>query len=347
LKKLKVLLLGNGINRIDNDYSWEHLMQDLLKKVDMTNSISHKDKPFPLLYEEIYLRWFPNEKLSKERTQAKAKSEADAKGTEYFAPKRKQSEEYILKSMISSLMENIRSNTLHYKALHINVDEIMTTNYDYNLETKAPGGRSSCKPIPPVKGSKYSVMRRYKVANKVLWHIHGEAKAPGSILLGYEQYAGYLQYVRNYMIEGYSYSESPSDKENEESRRIFLNPLMQRLQSGDSTIHSWIDHFFHNDIYILGLNMDFTEMHLWWLIDFRARLKHDKRMSINNKITFLYPGHETSWIKPRIDLLCACGVSCIALPVENNNWKGMYSLALDYIDRRSPSDDGMNDGMAV
>lgn len=322
LKRLKVLLLGNGINRIDNDYSWEHLMNDLLDYAEKQNAISLKEKPFPLVYEEIYLRWMND---AKRLSMMSGNIEDPDEGRS----SQERSGEWYLKNKIAALIRNIKSSTLHRKAININVDEILTTNYDLNLEAVGPGGVKGAPYIPPVKGSKYSIMRRRKVGNKIVWHIHGEINAPGSILLGYEQYAGYLQNVRNYMIEGMSYREKGEEFQ--------IGPLTTRLRAKERAVQSWVDHFFLNDVYILGLNMDFVEMHLWWILDFRARLQHDARYTINNRIVYLYPAKETHWIKPRIDLLCACGVSCIALPVEDNNWKGMYSLAMDYIDERAAS----------
>lgn len=288
----KVLLLGNGINRIDNNYSWNHLMDDLLTYANMQDAITLGDKPFPLLYEEIYLR------LSA------------------YQPHPEQE----VKDKIAKLVRNVRSNDLHRKAMKLQVDEILTTNYDYNLESVTAGGVRGAKLIPPVKGSKYALMRKRKAGTKVIWHIHGECHAPGSILLGYHQYAGYLQTIRNYITKGLRYKE------------IYFEPLTKRLRDGDKEVRTWIDHFFMSDVYILGLNMDFVEIHLWLLLNLRGRLFQAPNKTFLNKVTYLYPASETQWIKPRIDLLCACGVRCIALPVVNGNWKEMYRLALDLVE---------------
>ncbi|MEM7035621.1 MAG: SIR2 family protein [Bacteroidota bacterium] len=291
MERRKVLLLGNGINRIDNDYSWEHLMRELLDFTGLTDSISVKDKPFPLLYEEIYLRWVEHSRKP----------------------------ELELKRKIRDLLRNIRSNSLHKQVMGMQVDEVLTTNYDYNLEAAIPGGVRKARYIHPVKGSKYSLLRRRQAQDKIVWHIHGEVHAPGTILLGYEQYAGYLQTIRNYMIQGVKYKE------------LELPSLNLRLKQGDRTVMSWIDHFFFSDVYIVGLNMDFVEMHLWWILDFRARLRFDKRYTIDNKVTFIFPSADASWIKPRIDLLCACDVGAMAVPVVDNQWKKMYRNTLKYI----------------
>lgn len=291
MKRKKVLLLGNGINRVDNDYSWDNLMGDLLEFAGLDDAVTREEKPFPLLYEEIYLRWA-------------------ARGHPH---------ELTLKDKIKELLRNIKSNELHKLVLQTPVDEILTTNYDYNLEAASEQGLTGSPYIHPIKGSKYSLLRRRQVGEQIVWHIHGEKRASGTILLGYEQYVGYLQTIRSYVISGMRY------------KNLHLPALLQRIRKREPEILTWIDHFFFSDIYILGLSMDFVEMHLWWLLDFRARLLLDGESGINNKIQFIYPAHATAWIKPRIDLMCACDVSCMAVTVADNDWKAMYKGVLEYV----------------
>lgn len=55
MKTTKVILLGNGINRALNPYSWEDLIDDLIAVSRFSKTLDIHNKPFPLLYEEIYL----------------------------------------------------------------------------------------------------------------------------------------------------------------------------------------------------------------------------------------------------------------------------------------------------
>jgi hypothetical protein len=299
MKRKKVLLIGNGLNRIGNDYSWEDLMHDLLRFAGLENAITVDDKPFPMLYEEIFLRWAQPDRAH----------------------------ELVLKKKIRQLLRRIRHNQLHRRIMDLPVDEILTTNYDYNLESAIEGGLDAAPYIHPIKGSKYSMLRRRQADDKVIWHIHGEMRAPGSILLGYEQYAGYLQTIRNYVINGNRYKD------------LHLTPLTQRIRRKDHEIQAWVDHFFFSDLYIVGLSMDFVEMHLWWILDFRARLMHNRELELNNQVRFIYPAHATPWIKPRIDLLCACGVSCMAVPVVGDDWPAMYDQVLQFVENASGQED--------
>ncbi len=294
-----VLLLGNGINRIDNSYSWEQLMTELLDYCGLRESISVKGKPFPLLYEEIYLRWHEKSPL--------------------------EHKEMDLKKKMRSLLKKITFNDLHRRVMSLPVSDILTTNYDYNLESTLPGGLAQAPHIEPVKGSKFSLLRRRQAEDKVIWHIHGESSAPGSILLGYEQYAGYLQNIRNYVVEGVTYRENGEE--------LHFPPLTKRLRAGSTEPLTWVDHFFMSDMVILALTMDFVEMHLWWILDFRARLMTNPNYNISNQIVYLYPSADQNWIKSRIDLLCACDVQCIQAPIEHFNWKNMYNHVLTFIEK--------------
>ncbi|KIC84482.1 hypothetical protein RR51_00920 [Pseudomonas sp. C5pp] len=50
--------------------------------------------------------------------------------------------------------------------------------------------------------SRYSLFRRYQAGTKDVWHVHGDSAKPSSMVLGYDQYAGSLQKIRNYVTEG-------------------------------------------------------------------------------------------------------------------------------------------------
>ncbi|MGK4480255.1 hypothetical protein ACSMDC_18035 [Yersinia enterocolitica] len=134
--------------------------------------------------------------------------------------------------------------------------------------------------------------------SKKIWHIHGAVNNPSSIILGYEHYSGYLQSMRGYTTTGSQYSN-----------KSFKEPLTKRLQANDIG-NSWIDAFFTNDVYILGLNLDFVEIDLWWLLTFRERYKIEKKISLQNEIIYYIPSYyyNDAASKPKIDLLESVGV---------------------------------------
>lgn len=264
----------------------------LMEFAEMSGTISTMGKPFPLLYEEIFLRYSRDEK----------------------------GKEMLLKRKIRHFLTHIRTNDLHHRVLDLDVAEVLTTNYDYNLEYAASASKRDTPHIHPVKGNKYSMARRRQARNKVIWHIHGEMDAVGSMLLGYEQYAGYLQHIRNYVTKGIQYKD------------VNFSSLVRRLKAGNMEVLSWVDHFFHSNVYILGLSLDFVEIHLWWLLAYRARMLGEYPGLIQNKIIYLYPEPDGAIMKPRLDLLCACKVDTLPVAVVDNDWKKMYDLALDFVD---------------
>jgi len=296
----KALLLGNGLNRVGADYSWEDLIRGLLEFIDPPNEIEGDGKPFPLLYEEM--------------VQA-------ALGVGL--------EEGKIKRHIAELITRIQGNQLHQTLRKLSLSDIVTTNYDYNVEAiweEEPTDQDTSE-------SKYSLFRSKRFPDACVWHIHGERDLPQSILLGYEHYAGYLQYMRDYATKGREARKAPS--------------LQSRLKEGiGPETHSWVDLLFNRNVYILGLTMDYVEMHLWWLLTWRARMKSISKYQIDNKITYIYPrfvGQEKKNeqanrdIKHRLQLLKVAGINLQRIDVrkKEDRWRAFYASALRFVKRDS------------
>ena len=292
----KVLLLGNGINRINNDYSWKKLLEGLLSFVGKSSNINLRDKPFPLLYEEIYLQGLKHSNISESE----------------------------MKAFISGQISKLLPNILHSEIIKMNFQHILTTNYDYTLEKSLPNGLESTRAVSKIKEKKYSVLRSRKNNSTNIWHIHGEQDVPNSLTLGYEHYSGYLQQMRNYLISGLTY------------KKTSIPSLIERLKRKDTEIMSWIDLFFQKDIYILGLNLDFAEIHLWWLLTYIARKKRGKRQfSLNNSINYIHPSSKRIKNDPRLQLLDATDVKLMGIDLVNNDWERFYMDCLEYIGNSS------------
>lgn len=137
---------------------------------------------------------------------------------------------------------------------------ILTTNYDYNLEKSLRGEASSASLQAE---SRYSVFRRREIASKFIWHIHGEVESPDSILLGYDHYSGQLQKLRGYATADRDSKQSPKSP-------FKLNSL--DFESADAP-YSWVDVFLRDEVHIIGLTLDYTEIDLWWLLAYKKRLQ--------------------------------------------------------------------------
>lgn len=147
LKKVKIipkaLLIGNDINNATSSYSWNDLIDGLLDYSKMTKSIQNKNKPFPFLYEEIYLK------------------------SHYLY----QTPENRLKKYIASQTRKLESNKLHSLILDLGIENILTTNYDSLFENTAGLTNKDCGNKGIVKENLYSLFRYHELQNHKLWHI--------------------------------------------------------------------------------------------------------------------------------------------------------------------------------
>jgi hypothetical protein len=261
-----VLLLGNGINDVTNSYKWMDLIDDIVNFLEIKNINGLKEKPFPLLYEEIFLTNLRGKKVS----------------------------ELKIKSFIAEKIKRISPNKVHELIKSLNPTDIITTNYDYTIEKSLGSSGSILSDKGVVKQNLYSIFRHTEGNGCKVWHIHGELNRPNSILLGYEQYSGQLQQMRNYIALGTG-----------DAYKKQFPPLIKQLKKGKVDNNSWLDIFFTQDIHIVGLSLDFIELDLWWLLTFRARRVLENRFSITNKIVYYYPQSLEKKIQNKLEILRA------------------------------------------
>lgn len=293
MKKTKVLLVGNGVNNIESEYKWIDLVNDLIEFVGAKGHIRTSQKPFPLLYEEIVAH----------------------------AVREKGMKESQVKVHIAHKIASFQPNKIHRQLLELGLSDILTTNYDYNIEMAS--GTIETKALQndgAVKEGVYSLFRKIKLGKTQVWHIHGERNSPQSIALSYEHYSGYLQRMRNYVVmdTGDAYKKK-------------FSPLFRRLKQGTVTFDSWVDFFFRADLYIVGLTLDFIEMHLWWLLTYRAKQKYSQRLPIKNQITYFYPSQMKSTIGDKLELLAAIDVVPKPIALKKDDWALYYHKVLEEI----------------
>lgn len=299
----EVLLIGNGFNRLGEDNSWNKLLIELTAGLD---GIILENKPFPLLFEQILMT-----------KQAKTKGDIKAIENEMldkvikFSKKIKSSD--ILKEFTSL------SNT------------ILTTNYDYLIEQNISS--ENFENISISKEAMYSLYRVNQANKKKIWHIHGELNWKKSICLGYERYGANIQKVRNFILQGVTLNEK---KENE----LKIDSLKRRLESNNFESRSWVDYFFMSDISIVGLGLDYHEMDLWWLLDYRVREKSKGIKRITNEIKYYCTDIEHQ--DDRMRVLKSLGVNTIPIQIEKqadgklNYYKFYEDVLLDIQKRRKP-----------
>ena len=247
----QVLLLGNGLNRTFAAEDWNKLIKGICCNEKIDTSIID-NIAFPL---RAVL-------ATGDQLDNQIKNHKDL-----F---------YGLKSMdqIRPLLEEI---------LRIPFDHILTTNYSYEIErvanSKVKENGDYCKYLAKnvIKGERvegkyllhsYNDISFENNSHKV-WHIHGEARKPQSIVLGH-----------------YYYGELLSRMISTLSKRG--NKQFERQQTGEQLVmESWLDAFVMGDVYVLGFGYDFSEMDLWWLLN---RKKREKAQ--HGKLYFYEPSQE-------------------------------------------------------
>lgn len=269
VKKSAVLLVGNDINNLSKGYSWNDLLNDLISFVGARDKIRPLGEQFPLFYEEIWA----------------------------FAGSRGKVTEADVKEYIASKVIKIPQNDLHSKIATLPFENILTTNYEFTLEKALSGDSPSVSNLGIIQEKRYSLFRRTSNGAKSVWHIHGDAQRPSSMALGYEHYAGYLQHMRNYVADGVSYE------------KVSFDSLTRRLkQSTELEYSSWVDFFFTHDVHIVGLGLDFVEIHLWWLLTYRARASIRRKMHTSNAIIYYCPKQREDADQTKLRLLRANNV---------------------------------------
>ena len=265
------LLIGNGINRLGNKQgpSWGQLLNSIQKSIGKEIDLNNDFKPFPMAFEEMLLTNCNN-------YEARLKS---------------------FKKGISEAFLAAKPNDFHRQIVNSKyVKNIFTTNYDYGFERVLISDFSNLKKNETThitKEIKYSLRRKNEIESKSIWHIHGEIYDPKtfnkekkrfkeeSILIGYEHYSESLKVLQDYKNGRNNWAQTP---------------LKTKLNDNAGLGSAWIDYFFTSELLIFGLDLGFSEIDLWWVLNYRARLFSEYRTKSarpnsfrNSKIRYFYP----------------------------------------------------------
>jgi len=295
----KALLIGNDINSLSSGYDWKKLLEELIEYVEGARHIKPLNEQFPLFYEEIC-----------------------AYSNKYNIRSEKEIKNYICKKLA-----NLEPNDIHRELLALEVPHVMTTNYDFSLEKASKEYLEEEKIINTgiVNEKRYSVFRNYKLGNIRYWHIHGDSLNTNSIALGYEHYSGYLQSMRSYIVSGTK----------DTYKNVRLDSLIKRIRAGELAEHySWLEIFLTNDVHIVGLGLDFVEIHLWWLLTYRARSGSSGKAPFGNKIYYYYPEQRKTVDSTKLRLLKSNNVILVSCKRPNSDKQEYYADVIKQLGNR-------------
>lgn len=244
----------------------------------------------------------------------------------------------LMKNCSADLWGEVKTGSEQYdfykRILNLPCEDVLTTNYGFQLEETAYEKEKISKYKVNEITQYIKVRGRYrsesslfsytyqsageKYANKRLWHIHGHAKNPSSMVIGHGYYGRLLYKLIDYV------------KDNDGRYRFALSDIPE--------IRSWIDAFLFGNVYVLGFGFDFAEMDLWWLLDQKKNNNYGREMG---KLYFYDPVNHN---KPddfiKYEMLKSYGAEVLNLGVtvthENEKYvyKEFYLKAINDIEER-------------
>ena len=271
---MQTVLFGNGLNRLTHgNPSWEDLLASIAKE-NLENDI-----PNTLRYEAIIVKQ-PYRGEPEKLYTSDGLALYDADGFALYAAG--EIVENRLKRDIADRVSGFEPNTAYELMAGLPVGHYITTNYDNTLlkaiETKS---------VKRYRQEKvYSIRRHYEWMGRngpqVYWPIHGNVDSPASIMLGFDHYCGSLSKIEDYV------------KGNFELAGERVPSMAQKLKMEEKPdLYSWVDLFFFSDVHIIGLELAYEEMDLWWILNKRRRMKQKGDVEISNRIIY-YPVSDVS-----------------------------------------------------
>lgn len=219
------------------------------------------------------------------------------------------------KSMVE-LCQKLRGITLDEKQkafgrriLELPFDRIITTNYTYELERSVSENKTfRCRYFEKKRERDMSLFGYIPVTvgeeEKQIWHIHGHACAPNSVIMGHYFYGKLLSSIQSYistMLKGWR---------------------MRQNLGHDFEIRSWVDSFMTDDVYMVGFGMDLCEADIWWLACCKKRHFPDSR------IYFYVPEWDLPKDDPRRILMNAYGIVIREISCPEKDFSAFYEEIL-------------------
>ena len=243
----QAILFGNGLNRLTAENpSWEELLQQTCQR---GSAPLHGSVPYTLMHENLFLS-----------------DKADLSVPQRIEGR---TAEYKVKWKIANASLDLKENPYYHRLAKLNVQHYLTTNYDACLDftlEKYGLHRVECSTQEFI----YSIARyaRYAKPDKWLWNIHGFAKYPSSLMIGYNQFCGSINKMKD--LQSLEF------------------PILERLRKGDTKPLCWGDFFYTHDVHIIGLSLDYSDIDLWWMLSERKRLMKVYPELIQNQIHYYY-----------------------------------------------------------
>lgn len=286
---MDVLFVGNGLNRVSADLSWAAVLRDLVPHAALPDTFvaSLDAKPFTLAFEELC--FLAAEHAAGDGTDTTPVGDLEAD----------------LKRRVAETISRIPPNELHAQAMATagaaaaaTTRHIITTNYDYNLELASDLDFGASE----TDETKYSLRRR-RVARTEgggelsVWHIHGEARVPRTLMLSHDHYVRYINRMRRFV---------PADVGAREEGGP--DHATTHTPADTSTPPTWVTLFLESDVHVVGFGFDYTEIELWWLLSLKRREALRGR-AVGKTVYYPVVAPGSDYTKAREEILASYGVT--------------------------------------
>lgn len=255
----RVLLLGNGLCRAFGGMSWDKLLDEIKDKDSFPLQSDRYLMPMPLKAEML-----TNNTLASSMKKIVRESQTE----KYLSWKNFTSTNEVMRIFIQDMIID-------------RFDYVLTTNYSYEIEA----GLLNAEAVTPDQITKlmnytevdnaqtHFLINTFNIVGETpIWHVHGEARKPDSMVIGNYYYGKLLKRCVE-RVDG-------SNKAAGRGKLYKKNMKRKRSQK----IGSWIDAFILGDVYIVGLGLDFSEIDLWWLLEYKRNNR-----DISGKTVFYDP----------------------------------------------------------
>ena len=239
----KILFLGNGLCRAYGGQDWNKVLDEIKDKEKFPKEAKNYDVPMPL----------KAAMLTNGNLASRMRDQKKDNFSSFVASSSKQ------RSAIKQFAD-------------LGFDCILTTNYSYEIESALLGKEQLTeKDITKLLSfsgvdhaqTQYFINTFNKIDDYQVWHIHGEARKPNSMIIGQYYYGNILFRYKNYF-----------DQRDDQYKKAIKNRTPIEM-------NSWLDAFVFGDVYILGFGFDFSETDLWWLLE-------KKKLTDNHGKTFFF-----------------------------------------------------------
>ena len=251
-KRPQVLFLGNGICRAFGGMSWNGLLDKLKEEALYPDNANNYLLPMPLKAAMLT----NNRLAAKMRNVVKPHDEQNPMIDGYDWTE--------MKTHLSELIGN-------------RFDYVLTTNYSYEIEAAIVGQDTlSASQIGKMMhfhevdhAQTRFLANTFNEARGIpVWHVHGEARKPDSMIIGNYYYGKILRRCVQRLDSSLDTDEDTKTHKSKSSKTAIFKSSVKNHKP--IKIGSWIDAFVLGDVYMLGFGLDFSEVDIWWLLEYKA-----------------------------------------------------------------------------